>query len=1011
MSGEPTDGGPGGPVARRLPASTPQDPGRTFVGRVRELEALTASLRRSITGGARIALLAGEPGIGKTRTAQQLAAQATASDVLTLWGRCLEEPGAPPYWPWLQLIRRYVDGHDAAVWREVVGAAAAQFAALDPDLAQRLGEPGLPPDAADATDEADAAKARFRLFDAIAGFWRRAAARQPLLLVIDDLHRADVPSLRLLEFVMVEAAESRLMLLGTYRDAEVVRQHPLSDTLAELGRHVSVQRLLIGGFTPAETAEFVAGATGATSAHLAAMLHEQTDGHPLYLAELAHEMRLSPGAEPGRAGLAPLRIQKGVREVIGARLNRLSRSGVGALQGAAVIGRTFRVDLLRRLLDELSAPEFEAAIDEARAASLIVGTGEAGHEQFTHALVRDALYDELSASDRQRWHGRIGEALESLYEGDLTPCLSALAHHHHAAGPQGDVAKATRFATRAAERATALQAHEEAARHYRRAGEALASTPGADAERCRLQLGLGHAQNSAGASALALATFEAAFAAARRLDDASLMARAAIGFGDAQWRLGIEGTKAVELISEALAHPAGADVHERVALLSAVCQALLFANRPDEAEKAFREAVAIARDLGDTRVLFRSLCAILPGRWFPDRLALRIAVAREAIELVGRAGRPDWVVPYLSGWHTGDLMESGDTTGATATAKLHLAIGSTKREPFNEAVALAALAMIATHEGRFADAEPLALQAMQCGTRFDRGNAAGIFGVQMFTLRRHQGRLGEMAPMLKTFLASESSGTIWAPGLAVLHAELGDLDAARACFDRLAAGGFDGLARDAVRIASVAYLAEVCACLADTAAAPRLVELLMPYRGRNIVFGAHTASFGAADRLLGLLAATLQRWEDAERHFEQAIAFDERTGGRPWLARSQHAFAVMLGRRGGPGDAERARALLVDARAAARKLGMRSLEDEVIALQEGASGRAPTTAVAGLSAREVQVLRLVAAGKTNQEIAATLFRSPNTVANHVRSILGKTQAANRAEASAFAVRHGLTTPD
>ncbi|MGB4361947.1 MAG: response regulator transcription factor, partial [Rhodoferax sp.] len=533
----------------------------------------------------------------------------------------------------------------------------------------------------------------------------------------------------------------------------------------------------------------------------------------------------------------------------------------------------------------------------------------------------------------------------------------------------------------------------------------------ADARRCDLLLGLGNAQNSAGASEQALTTFAQAAACARRLGDASLLGRAAIGFGDAQWRLGSEGSQAVVLIREALARVAPTDVRARTALLTALCQALLFSNQPDAAETVFRQAVARARELDDPLMLFRALCAILPGRWFPDRLALRIDAAREATELVHRAGHPEWIAPYLSGWHTGDLMESGDTVAATATARFHLVTGETMREPFNQAVALAALAMIATHEGRFADAEPLAVNALRCGQRFDRANAAGIFGVQMFTLRRHQGRLDELAPVLRQFMGKASPGLTWQPGLAVLHCELGARDEARAVFEKLAAGGFAAMPHDAIRIASLAYLAEVCVWLGDAVRASTLFELLLPYAERNLVFGAHTASFGAAARLLGMLATTLQRWEVAQQQFEYAIEFDQRSGGRPWLAHSRHAYAVMLLRRGGSGDQARALPLLDASLAESRQLGMVRLERAVLGMQADAAVVEPLPSVAGLSPREVQVLRLVAAGKTNQEIATVLFRSQNTVANHVRNILGKTQAANRTEASAFAARHRLLKPE
>jgi DNA-binding CsgD family transcriptional regulator len=983
-------------------SSIKQDPGRRFIGRHRELDAIKAALERAVSREPSIVLLAGEPGIGKTRTAQEISKHAGQCDVLGLWGRCSEEPGAPPYWPWLQLIRTYLAHHDEHSLDQAIGPAKEQLASLDPDLVGRLAE-DIPESA-----ETDAAKARFRLFDSIAGFWRRAAARQPLLLVIDDLHRADVPSLRLLEFVMAEAGTSRLLMLGTYRDAEVARQHPLSNTLAELHRHVRVQRLLLGGFSPAETAQFVAAATGTTSSELATMLHDQTEGHPLFLTELARDFQQANATTVSTAWAGLSGVPRGVRGVIGARLDRLTGLSLQVLQHAAVFGREFRLDLLRRVLGDPPEVDCLSAMEEARTASLIVEAGAPGCYQFVHALVREALYDELPAGRRAQVHQKIGAALELQFQDDLTPCLSALAHHYHAAGKSGDTAKAIEYATRAAERATTLQAHEEASRHYLRACAGLTPGAGTDVQRCVLLLGLGEAQNSAGASAMALATFAEAADCARRLSDPALLARAAIGFGQAQWRLGIEGSSAVVLIREALMRLAPADLRHRTALLTALCQALLFSNQPDEAETAFRKAVALARHLDDPVTLFRAMCAILPGRWFPDRLALRIQTAREAIELARRAGHPEWAAPYLSGWHTGDLMEAGDTVGATATAQFHLVAGEAMREPFNEAVALAALAMIATHEGRFSEAESLAARALRCGTRFDRANAAGIFGVQMFTIRRHQGRLRELAPILGHFLGKESQGTAWGPGLAILYCELGDRAEAYEVFERLAVGDFAGIARDAIRISSLAYLAEVCVWLGDTRRAAILFELLLPYSGRTIVFGAHTASFGAADRLLGMLAATLKRWDLAHYHYERAIGFDERTGGRPWLAHSRTAMANMLLQRKHGADYDQARSLLKAALDDARKLGMRGLEETILALQQQSEiEHDPACTLAGLSRREIEVLSLVAAGKTNQEIAVALFRSPNTVANHVRNILGKTQAANRAEAAAFAARHGL----
>ncbi len=987
-----------------------------FVGRQREVGILDTALDAAIAGRPRVILLAGEPGIGKSYTAQEAARRAAQRDMLVIWGRCSEEPGAPPYWPWLQLIRRYTAQQDDARLRDILGPAAPQVAALDAELTARLGI------AAASPEESDAAKARFRLFDSIAGFWRRAADLKPVLLVIDDLHRADVPSLRLLEFVIAEAGGSRLMLLGTYRDAEVRRQHPLSDTLAELRRHTSVERLLLGGFSPVETAQYVRAAASAIGSDIVTALHERTEGHPLFLAELVRDIEQARGAgrEPDRPGVR-YKLE-GVRGVIGARLNRLTPSCLQVLQHAAVCGREFRFDVLRLISDDLPDDQCQSALQEAQEASLVHVQSENGLYQFAHALVRDLLYDELPQAARSRLHRRLGAVLERLHKDDLAPCLSLLAHHYHAAGTVDDSnVKAIEYATRAAQQAAAMQAHEEASLHYRRACVALPAGTASDAQRCQLLLAQGQAENSAGASRAALQTFAEAAQCARRLGDASLLARSAIGFGDAQWRLGTEGSQAVTMIREALTRVDPHDSRERSALLAALCQALLFANEPDAAEAAFREGVAIGRRLNEPLLHFRALCAILPGRWYPDRLALRIEAAREALAVAREARHPEWSTPYLSGWHSGDLMEIGDTAGAAATARFHLSSGAAMREPFNEAVALAALAMIATHEGRFDEAEALALDALRRGQRFDRANAAGLFGVQMFTLRRQQGRLGEVAPVLRQFLNSEGQAATWRPGLAVLHCELGAREEARELFERLAVGGFAGLAPDAIRIASLSYLAEVCAWLHDPVRAGTLYDLLSPYAGRNIVFGAHTASFGSADRLLGMLATTQGRWEVAQGHFEQALAFDELTGGRPWLARTRHEFAAMLLQRRTAGDVARARLLLDEVLDSARAMGMAGLEQAALelsrhSLHEQLEGGGPEAApdpeatptpVAGLSRREVQVLRLMAAGKTNQEIADVLFRSPNTVANHVRSILTKTGTANRAQATAFAARRGL----
>ena len=290
-----------------------------------------------------------------------------------------------------------------------------------------------------------------------------------------------------------------------------------------------------------------------------------------------------------------------------------------------------------------------------------------------------------------------------------------------------------------------------------------------------------------------------------------------------------------------------------------------------------------------------------------------------------------------------------------------------------------------------------------------RQDATGVFGVQMFTLRREQGRLQEVASAVRHFVQFSPVASRWRPGLALIYSELGLEDEARVEFEQLATNDFAAIPQDALWVLCIVYLAEVCAFLGDARRAATLYQLLLPYARYNIAMGPTVASYGAASRYLGLLAATRSRWSEAQHHFEDALAMNARMGARPWLAHTQHAYAKMLLARGQVGDHEQAMSLLDAALASSCELGMRALEARVTALQEHLQSP-PHSArdyPCGLTQREVEVLRLLAAGKSNREIAEALFISINTVANHVRNILTKTTTANRTEATAYAIHHGL----
>ena len=355
----------------------------------------------------------------------------------------------------------------------------------------------------------------------------------------------------------------------------------------------------------------------------------------------------------------------------------------------------------------------------------------------------------------------------------------------------------------------------------------------------------------------------------------------------------------------------------------------------------------------------------------------------------------------------------GDIQAADVAIAAYNRIAEEARRPFYRYINTGFQTMRALLDGRFAEAERLAQQSLEFGQQAQVENADGVFGIQMFLLRREQGRLAELAPAVRYFVRQHTA-TAWRPGLALIYSELGLVQEARGEFEHLAQHNFTDLPRDGLWVTCITYLAEVCAFLQDTARAATLYRLLHPYAGRNVIVGGSVACYGAASRYLGMLAATMARWDEAEQHFQEALAMNARTGARPWLAHTQHDYATMLLARGEPEDQTQTMTLLEAALAAARELGMRALEVRLTARLSPLTPPQPVTTLPsqwaspdGLSQREAEVLRLVAAGKSNREIADALCISLNTVATHVRNILTKTGTANRTEAAAYALRQGL----
>lgn len=475
-----------------------------FVGRQRETETLVAAFDDASAGHGRLVVLVGEPGIGKTRTARELASYTETQGAKVLWGWCYEDDGAPPYWPWLQPIRAYVQQASPDRLRSEMGSGAVDIAVIVSELKNKMPELEAPPAAAPE-------QARFRLFDSVTNFLKNASQSQPLVLVLDDLHWADKPSLLLLQFLAQELAVpdfGRLLVVGCYRDVELSRQHPLSETLVHISRTAGgggaggFQRVVLRGFDHEGTAHFIEGSAGIEPAdELVEALYSHTEGNPFFMTEVIRLLSESGELTAERNGPPEtLRIPEGVREAIGQRLNRLSDQCNEVLTTASAISREFTLNQLNRLFGSLEEDRLLEVLEDALASQVIEELpNSVGRYQFTHALIRETLLDEISTTRRVRLLARIAETLEALYENDIEAHAGELAYFFDGAEPVLGHEKLVRYSNLAGQQALAVYAWEEAEVHFERALAAKqvspsGSDPATDAENAELLFGLGRAQ-------------------------------------------------------------------------------------------------------------------------------------------------------------------------------------------------------------------------------------------------------------------------------------------------------------------------------------------------------------------------------------------------------------------------------------------------------------------------------------------------------------------------------------
>jgi len=354
-------------------------------------------------------------------------------------------------------------------------------------------------------------------------------------------------------------------------------------------------------------------------------------------------------------------------------------------------------------------------------------------------------------------------------------------------------------------------------------------------------------------------------------------------------------------------------------------------------------------------------------------------------------------------WRVPAFVATADIASARNEVAALREIAIATKQPFILHAAEHYGAAIALADGRLAAAEAMAHRSEEAGRLLTGRDASGTYGIQMFSIRREQGRLGELAPVIRILAASGRKDGPWRPGLVSLLVELGMETEARRELAQIASEGVEAL-RESLWLASLAYITDACTSLDDQATAALIYPELAPLEGTNVMIGHLVAHYGAVDRYLGMLATTLGDWDRAERHFDCATTLNREMQAMTWVAHTKYEYARMTRLRN-PSDRAKAARLLAEADELASAIGMTALHNRIRTL--GGAGVTAPGIPDGLSAREAQILRLVAQGLSNREVGATLLISEHTAANHIRSILRKTGCANRTEAASYAHRHAL----
>lgn len=947
-----------------------------LVGRRLELAILESSWVEVLQGRRQLNFLGGEPGAGKSRLLAQAAAALHDQGATVLVGTSSID-GEIPYQPFTEMLDHLFATAPEGSLASAIEGGGAELRRLSAKVRRHR------PDLADR--DRGGGEARLDLFDAVAGLFRALARERPIALVLDDLHWARLPTLALLDHLVEACLDARILVLAAFRTTAPDRSEELAAHVAALHRLDGVRRLDLCGLDTDAIAQYVSLRSGlpvkAVRSH-AALLRDLTGGNPFFLRELWADLE-------SRGGISALdtrqRVPTSIGDTLAGRVAQLDEELRQAIELAAVLGDSFDLATVAAAGGGGRAQAM-AFVDSAIAVGLIEPVEPArGRYSFVHMLTRQAVLDRLPSARRSSLHARAAEALERQ---PLDAALvTRLAHHYLAAGLLGYHDKALHYCRKAGKLAEGSLAFEEAGAWFERA----ASLPECGvADRDEMLLAAGADYTRACQFPRARELYERLCATA----DPPARLAAAVGFEDATWRPGILGSRAATLLSSAL-DECGLSEQDPTYVRAAASlgRALALAGELGRAREVGTRATILARQLGDDATVLHAVTASMwhatgPGLAEPQLARSaeiqRISRERHDYETLAAAANFRATAGYLLG-RPDDLKE-----GITDAQRSAQATGLAYYRHVYYCLRHADAFLRGDFEGAWKWAE----EVLRHNAGFADGMADGPHGVQTFMTHRETGALPRFRAL---FDGTEPLAGRWVPGLVAMYTELGLESGVRRALDHLMGQDLDAGTEDARWPMELAFMVEAALSIEDGDALVALRPRLAEYEGMNLAAGTLIAVFGSANRYIGRAAACLGDDRAAEQNFDTALDVDSRTGSVVHTAETLAHYALFTAK---TGQRDRARQLARKARALAEPIGQLRVQ-RLLDTMEPAGG--PD----GLTAREVQVLRLVAAGLSNHEIGARIHISANTAANHVRSILIKTGSANRTQAAIYGAQHNL----